>query len=132
MSDLSMVLLAAGSGVVGYWIVGHIIERVRPSKSASGSWGPRAARPRGRTTESRSGDESPSGGQAAEYARVLGLRMPFSEEQLLARYEQLKRLHHPDRVAGLGPRMRALAEQQIEAIDEAYDYLRRSLDSARK
>jgi preprotein translocase subunit Sec63 len=56
---------------------------------------------------------------------VLGVPRGASREEITrAHREQMKR-YHPDRVADLGPELRALAHEKTLALQRAYDELMR-------
>jgi DnaJ-class molecular chaperone len=56
---------------------------------------------------------------------VLGVEPGASAERIKAAYQDKIRQYHPDRVAGLGPELQKVAEQQSKAINEAYSKLKR-------
>jgi DnaJ-domain-containing protein 1 len=51
----------------------------------------------------------------------------LSRETVRAAYVQRMREYHPDRVAGLGVKLRALAEEETKRINEAYRFFRQRL-----
>jgi hypothetical protein len=55
---------------------------------------------------------------------VLGVPRTASPENIQEAYRGLMRQYHPDRVAHLGPELRALAEEMTKKINCAYDSLR--------
>ena len=46
-----------------------------------------------------------------------------------ASYRRLVVAYHPDRVTGLGAKLRRLAEEETKAINEAYAYFKARLGS---
>lgn len=58
------------------------------------------------------------------YARVLGLSGPTKLEDIRSAYRQLAKQYHPDKVHGLGLKLRELAEQEMKMINEAYDFFK--------
>lgn len=42
------------------------------------------------------------------------------KEEILAAYRKMARLYHPDRVEGLGPEFKELAERRMKEINAAY------------
>lgn len=52
---------------------------------------------------------------------------PVTAEALRRQYRALVAGYHPDRVAGLGRKLRALADEETKAINAAYSYFKRRL-----
>ncbi len=48
-----------------------------------------------------------------------------TQAEIKAAYQRLIRQYHPDRVADLGPEIRAVAERRAKEINAAYDALAR-------
>jgi curved DNA-binding protein CbpA len=57
---------------------------------------------------------------------VLGVAPGASAEEIRSAYQKLIQQYHPDRVAGMGPELRELAEQRTKELNAAYDALKRS------
>lgn len=49
----------------------------------------------------------------------------FTQEQLKAKYRELLKQSHPDRVASMGPDFKKLAEKKTKELNDAYDKLKR-------
>jgi DnaJ like chaperone protein len=62
--------------------------------------------------------------QGAEYAR-LGLEASATDEEVKSAFRKLAALHHPDRVAHLGPGAMEVAARRFREIKDAYDAIRR-------
>jgi len=60
----------------------------------------------------------------AHYRTVLGLRGAPTFAEIEARYRSLAAQYHPDQVRHLGPKLQALAAQELAAITAAYEYFR--------
>ena len=74
------------------------------------------ARERTKTeTRSESGDKSPYD--------VLNIKPNATKEEIVAAYRRMAQMYHPDKVAGLGPELKELAEQHMKAINAAYAVL---------
>jgi hypothetical protein len=58
------------------------------------------------------------------FAKVLGLNGRVTTEDVKRRWKELTVQYHPDKVAHLGPKLREVAEQEMKAINEAYDHFR--------
>ncbi len=56
---------------------------------------------------------------------VLGVTPDATQAEIKAAYQRLIRQYHPDRVADLGPEIRAVAERRAKEINAAYDALAR-------
>lgn len=59
----------------------------------------------------------------AYYESVLGLSSYYSKSELKKAYLEKTRLYHPDRVSSLGEKLRAVAEEEMKDINNAYSYL---------
>jgi DnaJ-domain-containing protein 1 len=59
------------------------------------------------------------------FGAVLGLQGRLTKADVRRRYRELLALYHPDKVAHLGPELRALAERKTKEINEAYTWLAR-------
>jgi DnaJ-domain-containing protein 1 len=68
-----------------------------------------------------------AGQKRREAFDVLGLEPDASAEAIKKRYRELAREHHPDRYAQMGDEMVKTATRRFQVIQEAYDYLTRSL-----
>lgn len=55
---------------------------------------------------------------------ILGVGPVASEEEIVVAYRKMARLYHPDRVEGLGPEFKELAERRMKEINAAYKELR--------
>ena len=55
---------------------------------------------------------------------VLEVSSNASQAEIRAAYQRLVRQYHPDRVADMGPELRALAEERTKEINQAYNRLR--------
>lgn len=62
------------------------------------------------------------------YGKILGLRGQVTRAQITRRYKELAGQYHPDRVNHLGPKLREVAESEMKAINEAYEYFRKRYD----
>lgn len=58
------------------------------------------------------------------FATVLGLNGRVTREDVKRRWKELTVQYHPDKVAHLGPKLREVAEQEMKAINAAYDHFR--------
>lgn len=76
--------------------------------------------------EERPTEPDPSIGRSYE---TLGLQRGASPEEITAAYRRLAQMYHPDKVAGLAPEFRELAERRMKEINAAYERLKRDLVS---
>lgn len=60
------------------------------------------------------------------YAAVLGLSSDASYEEIRGKYKELVRQYHPDKVAHLGDRLKDVAHEEIQKINEAYEFLKKA------
>ena len=101
----TLVLVVAFGLFIGYWIVSKLLD-ASP-----------APRPQERTTNSETA--SKAAGPLA-WHEVLQVSASASQEEIHAAYKTLIRQYHPDKVASLGPELKALAEEKSKAINAAY------------
>lgn len=64
-------------------------------------------------------------GLGLQYFEVLGVPAEASDEELKASYRRLAALHHPDRVAHLGPGAAERASRRFQDIQRAWEEVRR-------
>jgi DnaJ-domain-containing protein 1 len=55
---------------------------------------------------------------------VLDVSPGASQEEIRAAYQKLVQQYHPDRVAGMGPELRELAEKHTKELNAAYAALK--------
>jgi DnaJ-domain-containing protein 1 len=60
--------------------------------------------------------------------KVLDISPDASRTEILEAYHQKVRLYHPDRLAGLAPELRQLAEERMKAINAAFEQINRRID----
>jgi DnaJ-domain-containing protein 1 len=114
------IAILAIATLVGFWVVGAILERFqtktpKPDASSRSSTGPRSA----------PGSETRQVDPIEEACRVLQLNRPFTTDELRAAYRQRMSQYHPDKVNSLGPEFRELAESKSKEINRAFDLLAR-------
>ena len=59
------------------------------------------------------------------YAAILGLPQQINRDNLKMAYHQKVKEYHPDRVANLGIKIRMTATEEMEKINEAFDFFRK-------
>jgi DnaJ-domain-containing protein 1 len=57
--------------------------------------------------------------------QVLGVPLGASRQEISQAYRKLAFVHHPDRVAGMGPEAREYSEERMKELNAAYAELRR-------
>lgn len=62
-------------------------------------------------------------GQSDPY-EVLGIKRGATHEEVRSAYREKCKQYHPDLVRNLGPKLRALAESELKAINDAYEKLK--------
>ena len=60
-----------------------------------------------------------------DYYRLLGLPRGAPMAEIKSAYRRMAAQYHPDKVAGLGPELRELAERRMKEINAAYEQLKR-------
>lgn len=61
----------------------------------------------------------------ADYWNILGLSGNITKEDIRKAYRKAMTEYHPDKVASLGPELRALAEKKSKEINAAYDFFKK-------
>lgn len=56
--------------------------------------------------------------------QILGVATDASEEEITLAFRKLAQMYHPDKVAGLAPEYRQIAEQKMTEINSAYEEIR--------
>jgi hypothetical protein len=69
--------------------------------------------------------------EEASHARILGLAGAFGFAEVKKAYHERMKEYHPDRVAGLGPKLREVAEIESKKINAAYEFFRRRFGAGR-
>ena len=57
--------------------------------------------------------------------QLFGVPLGASRQEVSLAYKKLAFMHHPDRVAGMGPEAREHSEERMKEINAAYAELRR-------
>jgi DnaJ like chaperone protein len=57
--------------------------------------------------------------------QLLGVPLGASRQEVSQAYKKLVFIHHPDRVAGMGPEARQYSEERMKELNAAYSELRR-------
>lgn len=68
---------------------------------------------------------STSGNMAEHYYAVLGLEPSTDMESVKKAYRKLCMQFHPDKVSHLGDEFKAVAEEKMKEINQAYDYFKK-------
>jgi hypothetical protein len=58
---------------------------------------------------------------------ILNLQPGASEQEIEKAYRAMIKMYHPDRVEGLGPEFKTLADQRSKAINAAYEQLKKNI-----
>jgi DnaJ-domain-containing protein 1 len=56
--------------------------------------------------------------------QLLGVPLGASRQEVSLAYKKLAFIHHPDRVAGMGPEAREYSEERMKELNAAYSELR--------
>lgn len=78
--------------------------------------------------DARSSGASKEVKDVAYYTKILGLSCSASKDEVRTRYKELVRQYHPDKVAHLGDRLKEVAHEEIQRINEAYEYLKNAYE----
>ncbi len=83
------------------------------------------ARSNPRSEQRRAETPPPRLSEKEQAAAMLGIPVTASAAEISIAYRNMAQLYHPDKVAGLGPELRALAEQKMKDINHAHEVLKR-------
>ena len=108
--NTDQVAVVAVGLAVGYWVVSGLMSRATAQ---------RTERPQDASASPRAHDEEPR----RDPYQQLGLSPTASIEQIRTAYRTLVVQYHPDKVASLGPELRALAEARTKDLTVAYNEL---------
>jgi DnaJ like chaperone protein len=62
---------------------------------------------------------------AEQHYATLGLEKGADMEEIKKAYRKLSMQYHPDKVRHLGDEFRAVAEEKMKEINQAYDYFKK-------
>lgn len=62
------------------------------------------------------------------YAKILRLGECYTPEEIKDHYRELANQYHPDKVFGLGQKLKDIAEQEMKQINEAYGFFKTKYD----
>jgi preprotein translocase subunit Sec63 len=93
----------------GCWVVSFLIDRRKAGDATP-----------------HSSTASSAGSQDALWPIILGVDPHASMEEIRQAYRLRMSEYHPDKVAGLGPELRELAERKAKEINGAYQEARRA------
>ena len=58
------------------------------------------------------------------YYEILGVPVTAGLQEIKAAFRRLAKQYHPDKVQHLGEKLKALANEEMKQINEAYEYLK--------
>ena len=108
------LVVLSGLGI-GYWFVSMFLRPARPGAADADR---EAAR------ERLDGFGDAPAGKDPPWHEVLGVRPDATSAEIAGAYRSKVAQYHPDRVAQMGPEIRALAEQKTAQINRAHDAAR--------
>ena len=79
-------------------------------------------------TEEIEEDENQFNFADLKYAETLGLKEPFTLEDIKPAYRKIIAQYHPDRVAAMGDEIKEVAEKKAKEINRAYQYFQKKFD----
>lgn len=124
MTLIEGLVIVAGLGI-GYWLVSTFTRAPSPIDE------PRDEPRDERHDDERHHDERPGDAAAnsgdTPWHDVLGVSERATDAEITAAYRSKMAQYHPDKVATMGPEIRAVAELMTAQVNRAYeDALRRS------
>lgn len=72
----------------------------------------------------RSGNTAQKTSGAGNPYETLNIPPGATQEQIRSAYKKLAHMYHPDKVEGLAPEYRQIADQKMKAINAAYEQLK--------
>lgn len=99
--------------VLGFWLVSFFSEAFGSKKAAGETNANDFAQ-----GKSRRNDEDT---KERTWFEVLDVTPSATVEEIKAAYRERARQYHPDRVEGLGPELRQIAERRMKELNVAYD-----------
>lgn len=124
MSTVEILVAVVGAGL-GYLVVSAFMGGKPPPRQPSPDQGqavPPAPPPAAPPAPPAPPPAGPAAAddQDAPWWRVLNLSPSASDNEIRTAYRSLISQYHPDKVAALGPELRALAERKSKQITRAY------------
>lgn len=110
MTWLEMASIAAGLGI-GYWIVSIATHKPAPGEDPFDQPVPGPAE----------SEPAPESSAPAPWHEVLEVSEWATAEEVTAAWRAKMGQYHPDKVATLGPEIRALAERKTRELNQAYE-----------
>jgi hypothetical protein len=107
--SLYTLLIVVVCGGLGYWLVSSALSYKGPPLGVDPPEPGPVKEPAGRTSSAR------------PWESVLGVDKFATRAQVVAAYRSAIGQYHPDKVATLGPEIRALAEEKSKEINLAYE-----------
>ena len=109
LNSIEILGLVVALFVLGYWIVSALLDRIGTHKKVAQS---QSTRPE--STPPVDAANTPA------WHEILNVAPQASLEEIRLAYRALMSQYHPDKVATLGPELRALAERKSKQITCAY------------
>ena len=124
-----MALLRIAIFAVVFWLLGQVLRRTMASKGR-GRYGQGRPGPQpGDQNEPNANGAGPGSSHGPPSAKspyeVLEVPPNASVEEMRAAYRRKVQQYHPDKVAGMGPEIREVAERRMKEINAAYEELKR-------
>jgi hypothetical protein len=94
-----------------------------PNATSTGRESSRKSNYENQTKNSKSNESSPKEENAYT---VLNIPNNASWEEISSAYKKMAQMYHPDKVAGLAPEYREIAEKRMKTINAAYEQLKRN------
>jgi DnaJ-domain-containing protein 1 len=72
----------------------------------------------------RSGNTAQKTARSGDPYKILNISPGATQEQIRSAYKKLAHMYHPDKVEGLAPEYRQIADRKMKAINAAYEQLK--------
>lgn len=122
MSSLDILIIAI-MGLAGYWVVSFLMGDRTPKtkRDAPKADQPHAKEEPSRTHHTREESVFAEGRGNVPWYEVLEVPPIATPTMIRSAYRKLMSQYHPDKVASLGPELKALAERKTRDIRRAYE-----------
>lgn len=78
----------------------------------------------GKKQEGYAWNEAPQKTVTEDPYKILNIPPGATQEQIRSAYKKLAHMYHPDKVEGLAPEYRQIADRKMKAINAAYEQLK--------
>ena len=125
---ITLIVGAAALGLISSVLRGLFVTARGPCRFFVGIVDVLRTSRKERPQEAKGINAEPTKNQSDPY-QIFGVGRDVKESELNARYRQLLRANHPDKVAQLDPEIQAFATERSRRIIDAYEQLRARIEA---